>query len=166
MVFDYHFSGLYSTDEKPKNEFRLSSANAGSKVDDGLIDTMDRPEMSRFLAQHAARSPNPSWKMPKTSYFSPPQWAMPAESPAQIVPNLKEKKCGKLSSKTTTKSPKIHRPSRAKGYLCGRCGQPKRGHVCPYTHRSLNSVGTQIELHHQDNWLGSRVLVAKPRSII
>lgn len=52
---------------------------------------------------------------------------------------------------------------RSKGYLCGRCGQPKRGHVCPAINRKVSSMGTQIDVV---NPAQERILIARPRSIL
>lgn len=53
--------------------------------------------------------------------------------------------------------------ARAKGYVCGRCGQPKRGHICPAVNRPVASSGTQVDLSGST---GGHVLTARPRSIL
>lgn len=60
-------------------------------------------------------------------------------------------------------TPQVTKNSRSKGYACGRCGQPKRGHICPAIHRKMSSMGTQIDMV---NPAQERVLIARPRSIL
>ena len=55
-----------------------------------------------------------------------------------------------------------HNP-RARGYVCGRCGQPKRGHTCPFLNRPMSSSGTQVDF---DEAPSVTFLIARPRSII
>jgi hypothetical protein len=59
--------------------------------------------------------------------------------------------------------------SRSKGYSCGRCGQPKRGHRCPFVNRAVTSSSTQVDFSTQSDfspYTGGHYLVVKPRSIV
>lgn len=48
-------------------------------------------------------------------------------------------------SSTRTGGKKKHSSSRGK-YRCGRCGQPKVNHVCPYVDATTRSASTQVEM--------------------